>query len=70
VTFGRPHQDLQGITTHATVKSGTRTIVYVIGPHAERRRIKTIRRLPVRVTATNPPGPDALRETTIVGTSR
>jgi hypothetical protein len=70
VTFRSPHQDLQSITTRATVKSGERKIVYVIGPRDERRRIKGIQRLPVTVTATNPPGADVVRDATIVGTSR
>jgi uncharacterized repeat protein (TIGR01451 family) len=68
--FRSPHQDLQSITTRATVKSGERKNVYVIGPRPERRRIKRIQRLPVTVTATNPPGPDVARDATIVGTSR
>jgi uncharacterized repeat protein (TIGR01451 family) len=70
VTFRSPHQDLQSITTRAIVKSGERKIVYVIGPHDERRLIKGIQRLPVRVRATNPPGADVVRDATIVGTSR
>jgi hypothetical protein len=67
VTFKSPHQDLRPITLDATVPSGRRTIVYLIGPRAERRRIKRIRRLPVRVTATNRPGPDVVRDAVIVG---
>jgi uncharacterized repeat protein (TIGR01451 family) len=70
VTFKRPHQDLPPITRRASVRSGRRTIVYLIGPQSERRMIKQFRLLPVRVTATNPPGPDVVRDAVIVGTLR
>jgi hypothetical protein len=70
VEFKSPHQDLAPITAHFAVASGRRTIVYLIGPRSERRRIKRIGRLPVRLTATNPPGPDVVRDATIVGTGR
>jgi uncharacterized repeat protein (TIGR01451 family) len=70
LTFRKPNQDLQRITTKATVKSGARKLVYLIASRAERRQIKRIRRLPVRVTATNPPGPNVVRDATILGTQR
>jgi hypothetical protein len=67
VTFQSPHGDLAPITRRATVPSGTRMIVYLIGSRSERRRIKQIQRLPVRVTATNPPERHVVRDTVIVG---
>ena len=65
VEFKSPHGDLGSISRRTTVPSGPRTIVYLIAPRSERLLIKRIRRLPVTVTATNPPGPDVVRDAVI-----
>jgi uncharacterized repeat protein (TIGR01451 family) len=68
VTFQSPHDDLPPITGTKTIETGRRRIVYVIGSHAERLRIKRIHSLPVHVDVTNSNGTGATRDTTIVGT--
>jgi uncharacterized repeat protein (TIGR01451 family) len=68
VTFKSPHSDLAPITGRKTIAAGRRSIVYVIGSRSERRMIKSIRTLPVRVDVTNRNGSGATRDATIVGT--
>jgi uncharacterized repeat protein (TIGR01451 family) len=56
VGFGKHHPELDPIKRDLVLRSGHRTTVLIKAPRAERRLIRKIRRLPLTVTATRPPG--------------
>jgi hypothetical protein len=49
------------------VEAGRTALAYLIGPRAERTKIKMIRRLPARVTATNGARPAVARNVVLIG---
>jgi uncharacterized repeat protein (TIGR01451 family) len=66
VTFKKPYQRFKPITLKLRQGIGTAQ-VYVAAPRGERQKIRRIRRLPVTLTATNPPGPPVTRDSVLIG---
>jgi uncharacterized repeat protein (TIGR01451 family) len=67
IAFRKPHHKLKPFTRKLRLASGKMSVAFMSASLAERKKIRKIRRLPITVTATNPPGPPVKRKSTLSG---